>query len=51
MLRRIDLGLFFALLTPLYYVIVLACKDHFQLNTNSYPAIIVPQILFGMSYA
>ena len=51
MLKRIGLGLVFALLTPLYYVIMLVCKDHFQLNTNSYPAIIVPQILFGMSFA
>ena len=51
MLRRIGLGLVFAFSIPLYYVLMLACKDHFQLNTNSYPAIIVPQILVGMSFA
>ena len=51
MLKRIGVGLVFALLTSLYYVIMLACKDHFQVNTNSYPVIIVPQILFGMSFA
>ena len=50
MLKRIGLGSVFALLTPLYYVIMLVCKDHFQLNTYSYPAIIVPQILFRISY-
>ena len=51
MLKRIALGLVFILLTPLYYVIMFASKEHFQLNTTSYHAILVPQILSGITFA
>ena len=51
MLKRIGLGMFFSLFTLLYYIIMIACKEHFPLDTNSYKAIIVPQILFGFSLA
>ena len=51
MLKRIALGLVFILLTPLYYVIMFASKEHFQLNTTSYHAVLVPQILSGISFA
>ena len=51
MLRRIGLGLIIALLTTLYYVVMLACKDSFDLNTTSYKAVIIPRILSGIVYA
>ena len=51
MLRRIGLGLVFTLTVELYYVIMFACKDYFQLNTMSYKAIIIPDILYGVSFA
>ena len=51
MLKRIGLGMCFALFTLLYYVIMIACKEHFPLDTNSYKAIVIPQILFGLSLA
>ena len=51
MLKRIGLGLVFALTVQLYYVIMFACKDYFQLNTLSYNAIIIPEILYGVSHA
>ena len=50
-LRRIGLGLVFALLVQLYYVIIFACKNYFQLDTTSYKAIILPESLFGVSFA
>ena len=49
MLKRICLGMFFSLFTLLYYLIMMACKEHFPMNTNSYKAIVIPQILFGLS--
>ena len=51
LLKRIGLGLVFALTVELYYVIMFACKDYFQLNTMSYRAIIIPEILYGVSFA
>ena len=51
MLKRTGLGLIFALLTTLYYVIMLACKDSLYLNITSYKAVVVPQILYGIAYA
>ena len=51
MLKRIGLGMFFSLFTLLYYVIMIACKEHFPMNTNSYKAIVIPQFLFGLSLA
>ena len=51
MLKRIGLGLFFALLTTLYYVVMLACRDSFSLNTTSYKSLFVPQILNGIAFA
>ena len=51
MLKRIGLGLVFALLTTLYHIVMLACRNSFNLHTISYEAIIVPQILYGVSYA
>ena len=51
MLKRIGLGLVFALTVQLYYVIIFACKEHFQLNTLSYKTIIFPEILYGISFA
>ena len=51
MLRRIGLGLIIALLTTLYYVVMLACKDSFDLNITSYKAVIIPRILSGIVYA
>ena len=50
MLKRIALGFVFILLTPLYYVIMFLSKEHFQLNTTSYHAVLVPQILSGISF-
>ena len=44
MLKRIGLGLIIALLTTLYYVVMLACSESFNINTTSYKAHIVPQI-------
>ena len=51
MLKRIGLGLLFALFTTIYYVIIFACKDHFQMDTASYKAMIMPEILYRTSYA
>ena len=53
MLKRICFGLFLALFVPLYYVIIFACKEQFDLNTSSYIAIVhvVPEILFGIAFA
>ena len=51
MLKRIGLGLIIALLTTLYYVIMLACRESFNINTTSYKALIVPQILHGIALA
>ena len=51
MLKRIGLGMFPPLFTLLYYIIMIACKEHFPLDTNSYKAIVIPQILFGFSLA
>ena len=51
MLKRIGLGLVFASLVPLYYVILFSCKKFLHLNTNSYKTIIVPEILYGISFA
>ena len=51
MLKKIGLGLIFALLTTLYYVVMLACRDNFNLNTTSYKALLVPQILHGIAFA
>ena len=51
MLKRIGIGLIFALLTTLYYVVMLACRDNFNLNTTSYKALIIPQILHGIAFA
>ena len=51
MLKRIALGLVFAFLSALYYVILFACQDHLHLHLALYKAIIVPQILFGTSFA
>ena len=51
MLKRIGLGLIFALLTTLYYVVMLACRDSFNLNTTSYKSLLVPQILHGIGFA
>ena len=51
MLKRIALGMVFILLTLLYYVIMFAGKQHFQLNTTSYHAVLVPEILGGISFA
>ena len=51
MLKRISLGLIIALLTTLYYVIMLACRESFNINTTSYKAFFVPQILHGIAFA
>ena len=51
MLKRIRLGLVFSLFTTIYFVIILACKDHFLLNTTSYKAAIVSQCFFGIAFA
>ena len=51
MLKRIGLGLVFALLTTLCYVVMLVCRDSLNLNTTSYKAVVVPQILYGIGYA
>ena len=51
MLKRIGLGLIFPLLTTLYYVVMLPCKDSLYLNTTSYKAVVAPQILYGIAYA
>ena len=50
MLKRIGLGLIFASSAPLYYVILFSCKEFLHLNTTSYKAIIVPEILYGISF-
>ena len=51
MLKRISLGLIIALLTTLYYVVMLTCSDSFNINTTSYKALIVPHILNGIAFA
>ena len=51
MLKRIRLGIFFALFTTVYYVVIFAFKEHFHLDTTSYKAMLMPEILFGISYA
>ena len=51
MLKRIGVGLVFSLFTTIYYVIMLACKDHFHFDTTSYKFTIVSQVLYGISYA
>ena len=48
MLKRIFLGVIIALLTTLYYVVMLAS---FNVNSNSYKVLIAPQILQGISFA
>ena len=50
MLKRIGLGLVSALSAQLYYVILFFCKQFLHLNTTSYKAIIVPEILYGISF-
>ena len=50
MLKRIGLGLVFASLVPLYYVILFSCKQFLYLNTTTYKTIIVPDILYGISF-
>ena len=49
-LKRIGLGLVFASSAPLYYVILFSCKQFLHLNTTSYKAINVPEILYGISF-
>ena len=34
MLKRIGLGILFALFTTIYYVFIFACKEHFHLDTS-----------------
>ena len=51
MLRRIGLGLVFALLTSLSYIIMFACKEHYDLNTTSYKTVVIPEMLSGISFA
>ena len=51
MLKRIGVGLVFSLFTTIYYVIMLACKDHFHFDTTSYKFTVVSQVLYGISYA
>ena len=51
MLKRIGLGTLLVLFTTVYYVIIFACKDHFHLDTTSYKAMLMPEILYGISYA
>ena len=51
MLKRIGVGLVFASLAPLYYIILFSCKQFIHLNTTTYKAIIVPDILYGISFA
>ena len=51
MLKRIGLGLLFALFTTVYYVSIFICKEHFHLDTTSYKSMIMPEILYGISYA
>ena len=51
MLKRIGVGLVFSLFTTIYYVIMLACKDHFHFDTTSHKFTIVSQVLYGISFA
>ena len=51
MLKRTGLGLLFALFATVYYVIIFASKEHFHMDTTSYKAMIIPEILYGISYA
>ena len=51
MLKRIGVGLVFALLTTIYSVIMLACRDHFLVDTTSYKASIISQVLYGIAFA
>ena len=51
MLKRIGLGLVFALFTTIYSVIILACRDHFLVDTTSYKASIISQVLYGIAFA
>ena len=48
MLKRIGLGLIFALLTTLYYVVMLASIDSFN---TSYKTAIIPRSLYGIAFA
>ena len=48
MLKRIGLGLIFALLTTLYYVVMLACIGSFD---TSYKTVITPKSLYGIAFA
>ena len=51
MLKRIGVGLVFSLFTTIYYVIILACKDHFHFDTTLYKFTVVSQVLYGISNA
>ena len=51
MLKRISLGLIFAFLSALYYVIFFTCQDHLHLHITVYKLIIVSQILLGAAFA
>ena len=51
MLKRIGVGLIFSLFTTIYYVIILACNDHFNFDTTSYKFTVVYEVLYGISYA
>ena len=51
MLKRIGIGLLFAFFSTIYYVIIFVCKEHFYLDTTSYKTMIIPEVLFGISYA
>ena len=51
MLKRIGVGLIFSLFTTIYYVIILAYKDHLHFKITSYKFTVVSQVLYGISYA
>ena len=48
MLKRIGLGLIFALLTTLYYAVMLTSIDSFN---TSYKTVIIPKSLYGIAFA
>ena len=34
-----------------YYVLIFVCKEQFHLDSTSYKSMIIPEILYGVSYA
>ena len=51
MLKRIGVGLLFLLFTTIYTVIRFAWKNRFLFDANTFYAVIISQVLYGITFA